>query len=148
MSSDVAPPVEGTVRPVEAPERVAEEADLSVPVVEVPVVEDDGGVVLAFPIRAADGAGPAVDASAAGDAAGSSSFTLSAAPTGRRLRARMARFNAPWQTPQVSEVLEPLIATHRASHAKADTRLLQRAYDTAAQWHAGQFRKSGDPYIT
>ena len=50
--------------------------------------------------------------------------------------------------PQVSEVLEPLIATHRASHPKADVRLLQRAYDTAARWHAGQFRKSGDPYIT
>ena len=26
-------------------------------------------------------------------------------------------------------MLEPLIATHRASHPKADTRLLQRAYD-------------------
>ena len=64
------------------------------------------------------------------------------------MRARLARFNAPWQTPQVSEVLEPLIATHRATHPKADTRLLQRAYDAANHWHTGQFRKSGDPYIT
>jgi len=73
---------------------------------------------------------------------------LASAPTGRRVRARLARFNAPWQTSQVSEVLEPLVATHRASHPKADVRLLQRAYDTAAKYHTGQFRKSGDPYIT
>ncbi len=77
-----------------------------------------------------------------------SSQMLSGAPTGRRVRARLARFNAPWQSPQVSEVLEPLIAAHRVAHQKADTRLLQRAFDTAEHWHTGQFRKSGDPYIT
>src|SRR5205814_10547003 len=49
---------------------------------------------------------------------------LAGAPTGRRVRARLARFNAPWQTPQVSEDLEPLIASHRVSHPKADVRLL------------------------
>ncbi|HEX2771856.1 MAG TPA: HD domain-containing protein, partial [Micromonosporaceae bacterium] len=81
-------------------------------------------------------------------AAGSLGFGLAHAPTGRRVRARLARFNAPWQSPQVSEVLEPLIATHRASHPKADVRLLQRAFDEAARWHSGQYRKSGDPYIT
>ncbi|HEX8344341.1 MAG TPA: HD domain-containing protein, partial [Actinoplanes sp.] len=77
-----------------------------------------------------------------------SGFGLASAPTGRRVRARLARFNAPWQTTQVSEVLEPLIATHRASHPKADGRALQRAFDVAARWHSGQYRKSGDPYIT
>jgi guanosine-3',5'-bis(diphosphate) 3'-pyrophosphohydrolase len=45
-------------------------------------------------------------------------------------------------------VLEPLVATHRASHPKAEVRLLQQAYDVAARYHSGQFRKSGDPYIT
>jgi GTP pyrophosphokinase len=45
-------------------------------------------------------------------------------------------------------VLEPLISSHRVTHPKADVRLLQRAYDTAELWHRGQFRKSGDPYIT
>jgi GTP diphosphokinase / guanosine-3',5'-bis(diphosphate) 3'-diphosphatase len=54
----------------------------------------------------------------------SSGFGLASAPTGRRVRARLARFNAPWQSTQVSEVLEPLIATHRASHPKADGRAL------------------------
>jgi len=73
---------------------------------------------------------------------------FASAPTGRRVRARLARFNAPWQVSQVAEVLEPLVATHRASHPKADVRLLQRAYDTAAAYHASQYRKSGDPYIT
>src|SRR5215469_16855933 len=73
---------------------------------------------------------------------------LSGAPTGRRVRARLARFNAPWQSERISEVLEPLIAVHRGSWPKADIRLLQRAYETAARWHSGQYRKSGDPYIT
>ncbi|MQA24596.1 MAG: RelA/SpoT family protein [Micromonosporaceae bacterium] len=81
-----------------------------------------------------------------GAVAGGSAFV--GAPTGRRVRARLARFNAPWQTPQVAEVLEPLVATHRASHPKADVRLLQRAYDAAAHHHEGQYRKSGDLYIT
>ncbi|HLU44018.1 MAG TPA: RelA/SpoT family protein [Natronosporangium sp.] len=75
-------------------------------------------------------------------------FGFAAAPTGRRVRARLARFNAPWQSPQISEVLEPLVAEHRKSHPKADVQLLQRAFDVASHWHAGQRRKSGDPYIT
>jgi GTP diphosphokinase / guanosine-3',5'-bis(diphosphate) 3'-diphosphatase len=64
------------------------------------------------------------------------------------LRARLARFNAPWQSSTLPEVLEPLVATHRASHPRADVRLLQHAYTRAAELHEGQFRKSGDPYIT
>ncbi|HEY3867225.1 MAG TPA: hypothetical protein VGM10_02710, partial [Actinocrinis sp.] len=30
----------------------------------------------------------------------------------------------------------------------ADFRLLRRAYEVAADCHQGQFRKSGDPYIS
>jgi len=92
--------------------------------------------------------GPATaDPARAAEAPSGSTF-LPVVPTGRRVRARLARFNAPWQSPQVSEVLEPLIAAHRVAHPKADTRLLQRAFDCANRWHSGQFRKSGDPYIT
>jgi guanosine-3',5'-bis(diphosphate) 3'-pyrophosphohydrolase len=69
-------------------------------------------------------------------------------PTGRRMRARLARFNAPWQSSTLPEVLEPLVATHRAAHPRADVRLLQQAYTRAEELHTGQFRKSGDPYIT
>ena len=48
----------------------------------------------------------------------------------------------------VNPVLEPLIKTVRATHPKADVRLIERAYDVAAYWHRSQKRKSGDPYIT
>ena len=48
----------------------------------------------------------------------------------------------------IKPVLEPLVATHRAAHPKADPRLLQHAYDVAELSHKGQLRKSGDPYIT
>ena len=45
-------------------------------------------------------------------------------------------------------MLEPLIKTIRATHPKADIRMVERAYDVAARWHRDQKRKSGDPYIT
>jgi len=105
--------------------------------------EGPGGVVIAFP------GGPIDDESEdSGEIHATGAFGLAGAPTGRRVRAQLARFNAPWQQPQVSEVLEPLIALHRATHPKADIRTLQRAYDSANRWHSGQYRKSGDPYIT
>jgi len=68
-------------------------------------------------------------------------------PTGRRVRARLARLTAakPGATPPV---LEPLVRTVRARHPKADLRPLQRAYEIAEQAHEGQRRRSGDPYIT
>jgi GTP diphosphokinase / guanosine-3',5'-bis(diphosphate) 3'-diphosphatase len=68
------------------------------------------------------------------------------APTASRVRARLARFGA--QRTQVNPVLEPLFRTVRATHPKADLTVLERAYDKAAEAHAGQLRKSGDPYIT
>ncbi|GHJ48576.1 GTP pyrophosphokinase [Catellatospora sp. TT07R-123] len=95
---------------------------------------------------------PAEDGSAAPEvraAPGTNQLGMfSAVPSGRRVRARLSRFNAPWQSASVSEELEPLIAAHRAAHPKADIKVLQKAYETARQWHEGQFRKSGDPYIT
>ncbi|MEH0828766.1 HD domain-containing protein, partial [Micromonospora sp. CPCC 205714] len=106
------------------------------------------GAVDGVVVEAVDAGATVVPLPTDGDPAPSAGFALSNAPTGRRVRARLARFNAPWQSSQVSEVLEPLIATHRDAHPKADARLLQRAFDTAARWHSGQYRKSGDPYIT
>ncbi|GAA2314393.1 GTP pyrophosphokinase [Nonomuraea roseoviolacea subsp. roseoviolacea] len=48
----------------------------------------------------------------------------------------------------MNPVLEPLFRTVRATHPKADLRLIERAYEVAAHHHRDQKRKSGDPYIT
>ncbi|MGB9013108.1 MAG: bifunctional (p)ppGpp synthetase/guanosine-3',5'-bis(diphosphate) 3'-pyrophosphohydrolase [Aeromicrobium sp.] len=45
-------------------------------------------------------------------------------------------------------VLDPLLTIHRAIHPKADVSAIRKAYDIADRMHAGQTRKSGDPYIT
>jgi GTP diphosphokinase / guanosine-3',5'-bis(diphosphate) 3'-diphosphatase len=68
------------------------------------------------------------------------------APSGRRMRARLARMATKSQTG--NPVLEPLFRAVRANHTKADLDLLERAYLTAERLHAAQSRKSGDPYIT
>jgi GTP pyrophosphokinase len=68
----------------------------------------------------------------------------------RRVRARLTRRMSGQRSTTSSSrtVLEPLFAVHRAFHPKADLKLLQRAYETAESAHRGQFRKSGDPYVT
>jgi guanosine-3',5'-bis(diphosphate) 3'-pyrophosphohydrolase len=67
--------------------------------------------------------------------------------SGAGVRRRLARLGAQ-RGATVNPVLEPLIKTVRATHPKADVRLIERAYDVAAYWHRNQKRKSGDPYIT
>jgi GTP pyrophosphokinase len=42
----------------------------------------------------------------------------------------------------------PLIAAHRKHHPMADLNVLRRAYARAEQAHAGQLRKSGEPYVS
>jgi GTP diphosphokinase / guanosine-3',5'-bis(diphosphate) 3'-diphosphatase len=69
------------------------------------------------------------------------------AASGVGVRRRLARLGAQRST-TLNAVLEPLIKTVRATHPKADIRLIERAYDTAAYWHRDQKRLSGDPYIT
>lgn len=44
--------------------------------------------------------------------------------------------------------LEPVLRAVKENHPKADFALLERAYVTAERYHRGQFRKSGEPYIT
>ncbi len=63
------------------------------------------------------------------------------------VRRRLARLGAQ-RGATVNPVLEPLIKTVRATHPKADVRMIERAYETAAYWHKDQKRLSGDPYIT
>jgi len=69
-------------------------------------------------------------------------------PTGRRVRARLARRIGQTSKPVHGAVLEPLLGTHRAAHPKADVKTLQAAFETAERFHRGQMRLSGDPYIT
>ncbi len=68
----------------------------------------------------------------------------------KRVRARLTRRMSGQRTgsPQSRTVLEPLFAVHRNLHPKADLKLLHRAYEVAEKAHSGQFRRSGDPYIT
>ncbi len=47
-----------------------------------------------------------------------------------------------------SDPVAYLIRTHRRIHARGDAKELRRAYLVADQMHRGQYRKSGEPYIT
>lgn len=67
-------------------------------------------------------------------------------PASPATRRRLARFGGQWGA--MNPVLEPLFKTVRATHPKADLRLIERSYDVAAYHHRDQKRKSGDPYIT
>jgi len=63
-----------------------------------------------------------------------------------RVRARLARLTS--QRHQSDPALEPLFRTIRKTHPKSDLAIVENAYQTASRAHAGQKRKSGDPYIT
>ncbi len=95
-----------------------------------------------------DGEGlPATPAAGATPPLGSSAgASQGAIPTGQRVRAAFARFGG--GAAHVSGVLEPIVASHRRAHPRADARLLQHAYEVAEQFHRGQTRLSGDAYIS
>ncbi|MEU4677998.1 RelA/SpoT family protein [Micromonospora sp. NPDC023737] len=63
-------------------------------------------------------------------------------PLTRRLRSLLN-----WPTAE-SDPVSQLVRAHRAIHAGADPAVLRRAYAIAETMHRGQFRKSGEPYIT
>jgi GTP pyrophosphokinase len=81
---------------------------------------------------------PDVQASAAG---------ASTQSQGARVRSRLGRLGGTARTTPRPE-LERLLKTLRGNHPKADTRMVQRAYEVAERAHRGQVRRSGDPYIT
>ena len=85
---------------------------------------------------------PSASASAA---AGQAAADVSAGAAA--VRRRLARLGTA-RGGGINPVLEPLVKTVRTTHPKADIRQIERAYDTAARMHAGQSRRSGDPYIT
>jgi guanosine-3',5'-bis(diphosphate) 3'-pyrophosphohydrolase len=91
------------------------------------------------------GAGPASREPAAGG--GSEPAAAGGAAGAAGVRRRLSRLGAP-RSGGVNPVLDPLVRTVRLTHPKADVRLIERAYDKAAQLHGGQSRRSGDPFIT
>jgi GTP diphosphokinase / guanosine-3',5'-bis(diphosphate) 3'-diphosphatase len=64
-------------------------------------------------------------------------------PLSRRLRS----FLSAWPMSDDDPVTR-LARTHRHIHPYADTGVLRRGYAIAESMHRGQFRKSGEPYIT
>ncbi len=68
------------------------------------------------------------------------------APASARVRNRLSRIGS--KPASDDAVLDPLLTIHRAIHPKADVSAIRKAYDIADRMHAGQTRKSGDPYIT
>jgi len=66
--------------------------------------------------------------------------------TGARVRSRLVRFGS--RGGGGVPALEPLLQSVRTNHPRADVGVIERAYVTAEKAHRGQFRKSGDPYIT
>ncbi|UWF76524.1 MULTISPECIES: RelA/SpoT family protein [Microbacterium] len=51
------------------------------------------------------------------------------------------------RAPRVND-LDNLIRTVRANHPRGDLPIIERAYAVAKEKHSGQFRQSGEPYIT
>ena len=103
--------------------------------------------------RSGTGRGSRRDAPARAAAAGRQALAdagrqaIADASSAAGVRRRLARLGAA-RGGGVNPVLEPLLKSVRSTHPKADIRLIERAYDVAARQHAGQSRKSGDPYIT
>ncbi|MBA3302374.1 MAG: bifunctional (p)ppGpp synthetase/guanosine-3',5'-bis(diphosphate) 3'-pyrophosphohydrolase [Actinomycetota bacterium] len=55
----------------------------------------------------------------------------------------------PWRRGALpADEIAPLLAAYRARHPRASTAMISRAYAEATNAHAGQFRASGDAYVT
>ena len=72
-------------------------------------------------------------------------MTETQSPTTASLRRRVPRL---FSRAQPVGALETLIRTVRTHHPKADLSVIDRAFAAADLAHAGQKRRSGEPYIT
>jgi GTP pyrophosphokinase len=85
----------------------------------------------------------------------SAEATNPGAPSRRRARPRLdlrrlgrAALLGPTARDRVPDAIGHVSEAHRAHHPDADLAILRRAYVLAESSHRGQFRKSGEPYIT
>ena len=60
---------------------------------------------------------------------------------------RRSALPRPWRRHQVAVDLAPLLAEFQSRHRRADTALIERAFDVARHAHADQVRHSGEPYL-
>src|SRR3954463_4707599 len=72
-------------------------------------------------------------------------MTETQAPTTASMRRRVPRLFA---RSQPVGAVDTLVRTVRSHHPRADISIIERAYLAAEKAHAGQLRKSGEPYIT
>ncbi|WP_294178889.1 bifunctional (p)ppGpp synthetase/guanosine-3',5'-bis(diphosphate) 3'-pyrophosphohydrolase [uncultured Schumannella sp.] len=72
-------------------------------------------------------------------------MTETQSPSSASLRTILPRL---FSRAQPAGSVERLLRTIRSHHPKADLALVERAYKVANKAHAGQTRKSGEPYIT
>ncbi len=94
-----------------------------------------------------DSAPESVSEAAPADASEDEPARRAAGSPPRRVRTRFSR-RPGGRSSGTSPLIEPLIRTVRESNSKADLRPLLRAYELAEVAHRGQFRRSGEPYIT
>jgi GTP pyrophosphokinase len=73
---------------------------------------------------------------------------MSTTSADQRIEARTDRRSVlPWRRHHVDVAVAPLVALYKEHHRKADTDLIERAFEVARVAHAEQVRRSGDPYI-
>jgi guanosine-3',5'-bis(diphosphate) 3'-pyrophosphohydrolase len=53
----------------------------------------------------------------------------------------------PWRRHHVDDALAPLLTEFQKRHRRADTALIEQAFEVARQAHAEQVRRSGEPYV-
>ena len=53
----------------------------------------------------------------------------------------------PWRRHHVDVELAPLVGAFQAHHRRADPTLIEDAFEVAREAHAGQVRRSGEPYL-
>lgn len=63
-------------------------------------------------------------------------------------RGKDRRGPLPWRRHHVDVEVAPLIAIYRKRHPKADTTLIEAAFEVARTAHRAQVRRSGEPYIS